>query len=263
MPGIYRYKKQKPLIGDRVRISKNEGNEWQIQEILGRNNSFIRPPVANVDLAVLVFSVDLPSINLQLLDKMLISCEYKNLETIICFSKITLSDPSRVEFYKYLYSDIGYNVFSIDVLDNDVDMRFKELLDNKTFFLAGPSGVGKSTLTNWLKKEKVMDIGEISSKNKRGKHTTRHVEMIKLWENTYIIDTPGFSNIDVPENISVNELRKYFPEFQNEKCKYSSCLHINEPSCRIKNDVKSGRIQESRYENYKYMLNKIMKGNKY
>ncbi|PNV59695.1 ribosome small subunit-dependent GTPase A [Clostridium sp. chh4-2] len=264
--GIFRNKKIKPLVGDNVEITildeaECEGN---IDQILPRKNSLIRPAVANVDQALVVFSILHPEPNLNLLDRFLVMMKYAEVPVSILFNKVDLSDEAIIEKYRKIYEPAGYEVlFSSAYEETGIDM-IRGLLRGKTTVLAGPSGVGKSSLINMIQPEAGMETGEISEKIQRGKHTTRHSQLFYIEKNTYTMDTPGFSSMFV-ENMEAEELKDYFPEFQDyeDECKFLGCVHIGEKICGVKQAVEEGRISPSRYENYRLMYQELKDRRRY
>ena len=264
--GIFRNKKIKPLVGDNVilNILDEEKKVGNIEEILPRTNSLIRPAVANIDQALVVFAITDPEPNLNLLDRFLIVMGMQQVPTIICFNKCDLVSEETEEKLKQLYNACGYEVHFISVYNNTGLDKIKQLLKNKTTVLAGPSGVGKSSLINYLKPDANMETGNISEKIKRGKHTTRHSEFFHLEEDSYILDTPGFSSIYI-ENIEEKDLKDYFPEFEQYECncKFNGCVHVGETVCGIKEAVADGTIPKSRYENYCLLYKELKDKRKY
>lgn len=264
--GIFRNKKIKPLVGDNVRIQilDEEKCIGSIVEILPRKNSLIRPAVANVDQALVVFAIKDPEPNLNLLDRFLIVMEMQHVPTKICFNKCDLVDEKEQERLKNLYQSCGYEVYFISVHNKTGLEDIQQLLKYKTTVLAGPSGVGKSSLLNYLKPDANMETGSISEKIKRGKHTTRHSEFFHLEDETYLLDTPGFSSIYI-EDITERELKDYFPEFEQheEFCKFNGCVHMGETICGIKEAVKDGKLPKSRYENYQLLYQELKDKRKY
>lgn len=265
--GIFRNKKIKPLVGDFVEIQVIDEKEktGNIVEILPRENELIRPAVANVDQALIVFSVRQPNPNLNLLDKFLVMMEYQNIETIICFNKTDLGEDSFIEELKRIYNQAGYPVFFTSTTEQTGVEQIKEAVKGKCTVLAGPSGVGKSSMLNALTENYTMETGSVSNKIGRGRHTTRHSEIFHLGENTYVFDTPGFSSLYVP-GMTKEALEDCFPEFFQYagQCRFSGCAHIDEPDCQIKKALQNGKIDQSRYQNYKMMYGELKeKENRY
>ena len=254
--GVFRMDHSKPLVGDNVEIdiisqSDRTGN---IVRILPRRNSLIRPAVANIDTALVIFAVKTPEPNRGLLDRFLIMMQMQNIPTSICFNKCDLlenSDLDRFEEMKQAYVRAGYPVFEVSAAKNTGTDELKKHITGQTVTVAGPSGVGKSSLINLLQPSVHMETGSISEKIDRGKHTTRHAELIPIDSGTFICDTPGFSSLELYD-IEAEELWKYYPEFLESgfSCRYSDCIHVNEPDCCIKEKVMKGSIARSRYESY-------------
>ncbi len=248
--GVFRNKKITPLVGDFVKITKEK---HLIEEIMERKNELIRPPVSNIDIALVVTSAKEPDFSSNLLDKMIDIIEFNNIMPVICISKYDLLDNTEemdkiIEYYK----KIGYKVF-INTQIEDIKKIFK---DNVTI-LTGQTGVGKSSLINKLEKSMDLKIGEISKALGRGKHTTRHTELFELFDG-YVADTPGFSSLNFI-GMNKEDIRDNFIEFNEykDKCKYRDCMHINEDDCEIKRRVSNNEILKSRYDNYvKFILEK-------
>lgn len=264
--GIFRKDHVKPLVGDDVIMDVLDESErlGNISEILPRRSALIRPAVANVDQALIIFAIVKPNPNFNLLDRFLIRMERQNLSTIICFNKQDIASAQEKEALRQSYETCGYHVLFISALENEGLEQVKKLLSGKTTTVAGPSGVGKSSLINKLAPKANMETGEISAKIERGKHTTRHSEIIALGEGTYIVDTPGFTSLDISE-ITKEELGQYYPEFVQYEpyCKFSGCAHISEPSCGVKEAVAAGKISKVRYENYKILYQELKDKRRY
>ena len=252
--GIFRSRGIKPVVGDNVEfvVLDEEKAEGSIEEILPRKNVLVRPASANVDQALVVFAITQPEPNLNLLDRFLIMMEAQEVPVTICFNKTDLGEEDRQEEYRKTYEQAGYPVLFVSSREEAGVECIREVLRGKTTILAGPSGVGKSSLTNQILPKAVMETGSISEKIKRGKHTTRHAELFCVEENTYLCDTPGFSSMYL-EDIESGALKYYFPEFEPfaDACKFQAdCVHIGEPVCGVKDALESGKLSESRYENY-------------
>ncbi len=269
--GIFRNQKIKPLIGDNVRIevTHEEDMEGNVLEILPRKNELIRPTVSNIDQAFVVFSVAHPEPNLNLLDRFLIAVMSNGIEAIICFNKIDLLDKLDSEVVN-MYRQAGYKVMMMSAVHGDegdllvmIDQIESEMKGKTTVF-AGPSGVGKSTIINLIQEHTYMETGSISDKIKRGKHTTRHVNLIPIDHHSYVVDTPGFSSLQL-EELEAEEVKEYYIEFARYEpmCKFAGCNHINEPKCGVKDALKNGDIHEIRYNNYLHIYNEIMDKKKY
>lgn len=264
--GAFRNQKKKPLVGDNVDISvqDEENKKGNIQDILPRKNQLIRPTVANVDQAVVIFAAASPAPNLNLLDRFLITMEQYNVETIICFNKSDLVTEEEKDKLRKIYESCGYRVIFTSVSKEQGLSEVRVLLRGKTTVLAGPSGVGKSSMINYLKPDANMETGQISRKIERGKHTTRHSELFELEKDSYIMDTPGFTSLYV-DNLEKEELSYYFPEFEEyrNECRFQGCMHLMEPDCKVKDAVERGDISSTRYENYKLLYEEIKDKKRY
>lgn len=264
--GIFRNRKIKPLVGDDVEfdILDREAGEGSITEILPRKNSLIRPAVANIDQALVVFALTNPEPNLNLLDRFLVMMETQKTPVTICFNKTDLTTAEEEKKYKEIYEPAGYHlIFTSTYEDTGLD-EIRNLVRGKTTALAGPSGVGKSSLTNRLYPEAEMETGTVSEKIKRGKHTTRHSQLFFIGEETYMMDTPGFSSMYV-EEMEAKDLKEYFPEFREyeDECKFLGCVHMGEKVCGVKEAVKAGKISQSRYDNYSLMYQELKNKRRY
>ena len=251
--GIFRKDNIKPLVGDMVRIEvlNEEKKEGSLVEILPRKNELIRPAVANVDQAMVIFAADFPKPNFSLLNRFLIMMERRNVSVVICFNKMDLLEEKDIQRLHEIYEPAGYRVLTISVKQKKGIEEVQALLDHKVTVVAGPSGVGKSSLTNSLQRDVEMETGEISKKLNRGKHTTRHSQLIELGDDSWFVDTPGFSSLYL-EDMEKEELRLYFPEFDpyEGQCRYQGCTHTHEPGCAVKEALSEGRIEKLRYEGY-------------
>lgn len=250
--GKFKYLKKSPLVGDLVCV---DVDNRIINNIMPRRNELVRPPIANVDQALILTSCTEPSFSSNLLDKMLVIIEYNNIEPIICFTKYDLlKDTTYIDGIINYYRKIGYKVF----INNDLD-TIKKTLKGKVSVLTGQTGVGKSSLLNHLKEDLNLSTSEISKALGRGKHTTRHVELLEI-ENALVADTPGFSSIDFI-GMNKNDIKDNFKEFyeNQEKCKYKDCMHIKEDGCHIKKLCNENIILNTRYENYKKFIEQIEK----
>lgn len=258
--GIFRNKSIKPLVGDNVEfeITHEEDKEGNITEILERDNELIRPAVANIDQAMIVFALKAPNPNVNLLDKLLVCMEYQNIETIICFNKTDIADKDFAEDLASIYRNAGYKVLFTSATENEGVEEVKKALKGKSTVFAGPSGVGKSSMLNAIKEDAVMETGDISEKIGRGKHTTRHSEIFKTDDDTYVFDTPGFGSVFIP-GITKERLEDCFPEFSlyTNECRFIGCAHINEPDCAVKEALSENKISESRYESYKVFYEEL------
>lgn len=263
--GSFRNQKIKPKIGDDVEIDilDEEKLLGNIIEIYPRSNTLLRPAVANVDQAIIVFALIQPEPNFNLLDRFLIMMDRQELETIICISKSDLSDRLKdsdksAEYIKSVYEACGYKTIICSNKSGEGIDEIRDLVKGKTTVFAGPSGVGKSSLLNSLAPETKVETGSISEKIKRGKHTTRHSELMCIGEDTFIMDTPGFSSLLV-EDMEPENLKEYYNEFldYSGKCRFNGCIHINEPDCAVKSALSEGTISELRYNNYKQMYEEL------
>ena len=235
-----------------------------IVDILPRKNSLIRPAVANIDQALVIFAAKEPNPNLSLLDRFLVTMERQEIPVLICINKEDLALPEEIEEIKTIYQSCGYPViFTSASKEKGID-ELRAVLNGKTTAVAGPSGVGKSSLTNLLAPGIDMETGEISKKLGRGRHTTRHSQLIELWQETYLMDTPGFTSFYV-ENMEKEELRYYFPEFQDYEgsCRFQGCTHTHEPGCMVKEALEHGKISQKRYENYLEMYKELEEKRRY
>ena len=263
--GVFRNRKVKPLVGDLVEIEvlDEEERTGNMEEILPRKSELIRPAVANVDQAMVIFAAAKPKPNLSLLDRFLISMEQREIRTIICFNKMDQAEEQELTRLREIYSGCGSRLLFISAKQEQGIEEVKELLKGHTTTVAGPSGVGKSTLINLLVPEAEMETGRISEKIDRGKHTTRHSELFRIEENSYIFDTPGFSSLEVPE-MPKEELRYYFPEFApfEGQCRFQGCIHGQEPGCAVKEAVEEGRISRDRYDSYRLLFGELQEKEK-
>jgi ribosome biogenesis GTPase len=257
--GVFRNRGITPLVGDHVVFEPTERNEGIISEILPRKNELIRPPIANIDQALLVFSLVEPDFSPHLLDKFLVHIESVGIRSVICLSKNDIAH-NEAEIQKYIdyYEKIGYRVISISsTLKHGIQQIENELREGVTVF-AGQSGVGKSSLLNALSPNLGLETGEISVRLGRGKHTTRHVELIPLKIGGQVADTPGFSQLDF-SNIEAEDLGNLFVEMAKlaPDCKFRGCLHVKEPNCAVRKALESGDIAEFRYDHYVQFLQDI------
>lgn len=272
--GIFRKEAEKPLVGDNVIIEQTYDTikelTGNIIEILPRHSCLIRPAVANVDQALVIFAAADPEPNLNLLDRFLCEMERQNVDSIVCFNKRDLIDDKTAHMLQTTYEKAGYKVVMTSTLADDTGMQW-ELLDGKVTTVAGPSGAGKSSLVNLLQGKVHMETGEISKKLGRGKHTTRRAELIPVerigemqLQDSFIVDTPGFSSI----NVGVGEpldLQYCFPEIHihEDGCRFTGCSHISEPDCAVKAALADGLIAETRYDNYCSFFEEIKARKKY
>ena len=263
--GIFRNRKQKPLVGDQVEMEVVDENdrEGNILEILPRVTELVRPAVANVDQALIVFAAAHPKPNLSLLDRFLVMMDRQSIPTLICFNKKDEAPEPELKALGSIYRDCGSRVLFISALEGTGVGELKELLRGHTTTLAGPSGVGKSTLINRIVPDARMETGNISEKIDRGKHTTRHSELFRIEADSYIFDTPGFSSLE-PEGMKKEELQYSFHEFDpyGGDCRFQGCAHSMEPGCAVKEAVQSGKISRERYESYLQLYRELQEKEK-
>ena len=263
--GSFRNRKLKPYVGDDVEITvlNEETKKGNLDDILERKNFLIRPAVANVDQTLVIFAAAKPDPNLNLLDRFLIMMGQKEIPVVLVFNKQDVAEQEKLAELVKIYENCGYQVLCVSALQEEGISEIKEILRGKTSTVAGPSGVGKSSIINLLQSDVYMETGNISEKIERGKHTTRHSELISIEEDTYIFDTPGFSSLYVTD-MEKEELKSYFPEFASyeDECKFLGCVHVNEPVCGVKEALKAGKLSQSRYENYKLLYEELKENEK-
>jgi ribosome biogenesis GTPase len=264
--GIFRNQNIKPLVGDDVEIAildeaEKKGN---IEAILPRRNALIRPAVANIDQALIIFAAAKPQPNFNLLDRFLVMMEYQNVPVVICFNKNDLVTEEEMNRVTAIYEGCGYQVLHTSTTEKTGIEQLKDQLCGKTTAVAGPSGVGKSSLINCLSPEAEMETGDISKKIERGRHTTRHSEIFPVSEGTYIMDTPGFSTLYMP-GFEKEDLQKFYPEFvpYEPYCRFQGCSHMVEPDCGVREALAEGKISTLRYENYKLLYEELKNTKKY
>lgn len=264
--GIFRKENRKPLVGDDVRMEVLEEGEGtgNIVELLPRRSELIRPAVANIDQALVIFAVARPEPNYNMLDRFLIMMEQQGLESIICFNKQDIASPGESEGLLQAYGSCGYRVLFTSAVSKEGIDGLKELLYGRTTVVAGPSGVGKSSVINCLSPLAGMETGDISRKIGRGRHTTRHSELIALCENTYIMDTPGFTSLKLFQ-MQKEELEGFYPEFAEYRngCRFAGCVHMSEPGCKVKEALQEGRISRIRYHNYQLLYRELQESRRY
>lgn len=264
--GVFRNRKIKPLVGDNVEIEilDEEKNLGNIEDILPRFNWLNRPAVANVDQTVIIFAVSAPAPNFNLLDRFLINMEQHEVPAVICFNKVDLEGFRQSEDICRSYTKSGYEVLFISAESGYGIDVLEAVIKGKTTVFAGPSGVGKSSTLNSLFPDANVQTGGLSEKIQRGKHTTRHSELMFVDDDTYIMDTPGFSSL-YTEGIEAEDLKLYFPEIAayTGTCKFNMCNHISEPGCLVKKAVSDGRISKMRYDDYVMIYNELKEKRKW
>ena len=264
--GIFRNQKIKPLVGDDVEIvvldeEKKIGN---VEKILPRTRELIRPAVANIDMALVIFAAAKPDPNFNLLDRFLCMMEYQKVPVTICFNKCDLVTEEQREVLRKIYKLAGYELLFTSAKTQENVEKLKSVLQGKMTAVAGPSGVGKYSLINDLQDAVQMQTGGISDKIERGKHTTRHLALFAIDENSYIMDTPGFSSLYV-NDYEKEDLKYFFPEFRKYEgmCKFNGCDHVHEPGCAVKAALEEDKIHKIRYQNYIEMYEELKNKRRY
>lgn len=264
--GVFRKEKIKPFVGDNVRIEilDEENKTGNIVEIFPRKNELIRPAVANIDQALVVFAVTKPTPHFNLLDRFLVMMERKEIPVVLCFNKKDIATSPEIAELEAIYEKCGYPIVFTSALEQENIEEIRRLLLKKTTAIAGPSGVGKSSLINLLQNQVQMETGTISRKIERGKHTTRHSELIAVDADSYIMDTPGFSSLYV-NDFEKEELKYYFREFASYEgqCRFQGCDHVHEPGCAVKEALEEGKIHPVRYKNYLEMYTELKEKKRY
>lgn len=237
-----------PLVGDRVRLTAENDS---INEVLPRRCAFVRPPVANIDQMIVVLAVLSPKADLRLIDTMLLYSESKSVDAAVCINKSDLDDAEECARIKSIYDRAGYKTIITSAKEGVGERELVSLLKGKISALTGNSGVGKSSLLNYIEQNFSLETGEISKKTERGKHTTRHVELMPLSVGGYVLDTPGFGKIEIPK-MAKEEIAAHFPDFApyKDKCRYSDCAHTAENGCAVVQAVEEGKVSQSRFESY-------------
>ncbi|MFC4766063.1 ribosome small subunit-dependent GTPase A [Effusibacillus consociatus] len=257
--GIFKKRGIAPLVGDRVIFTPVGGQEGVVEEVLARSVELVRPPIANVDQAVLVFSVREPVFNRRLLDRMLVLIEKAGIEAALVLTKIDLLDTlEKIDNEIRPYREIGYPVYRVSSKQGTGLEEVRSLINGKISVLAGQSGVGKSSLLNALYPSLDLKMGEVSQKLGRGRHTTRHVELIAVDSNSFIADTPGFSQLDFG-HMEPEELDSYFREISqlSKDCYYRECQHETEHDCAVLKARQEGVLDELRYQHYLEFLHEV------
>ena len=264
--GIFRKDKKKPLVGDDVEIEVLSEVEktGSIINIFERKNELIRPAVANIDQALVVFAAAKPSPHFNLLDRFLVMMQTKEIPVILCFNKEDIASEEKLSELAEIYEKCGCQLIFVSAKEEKNMETLRRMLEGKTTAIAGPSGVGKSSIINLLNPKANMETGSISRKIERGKHTTRHSELFMIGEDSYIMDTPGFSSLYV-NDFEKEELKYYFPEFElyEGQCRFNGCDHIHEPGCAVKEAVEKGKIHAVRYEDYKELYEELKNKRRY
>ena len=264
--GIFRKDKKKPLVGDDVEIEVLSEVEktGSIINIFERKNELIRPAVANINQALVVFAAAKPSPHFNLLDRFLVMMQTKEIPVILCFNKEDIASEEKLSELAEIYEKCGCQLIFVSAKEEKNMETLRRMLEGKTTAIAGPSGVGKSSIINLLNPKANMETGSISRKIERGKHTTRHSELFMIGEDSYIMDTPGFSSLYV-NDFEKEELKYYFPEFElyEGQCRFNGCDHIHEPGCAVKEAVEKGKIHAVRYEDYKELYEELKNKRRY
>lgn len=258
--GLFKKKDAKvnPLVGDWVSYESVSETEGYVMQVMERKNELLRPPIANVDQAVLVFAMQEPSFTPQLLDKFLVHTEHAGIDAVIVLSKADLVTDEEVKAAIDVYERVGYRVIPTSKRDLRGITELRDALRDAISVFAGQSGVGKSSLINLLFPNVQLQTGDVSQKLGRGRHTTRHVELIPLPEGGYVADTPGFSSLEFI-GLTELDLSQSFRDFARhaDQCKFRGCLHLSEPGCAVRAAVEAGEIVADRYEHYKQFTEEL------
>lgn len=245
------------MVGDRVIIQSTSASSGVIEGVYPRRNHLIRPAVANIDQLVVVFAAISPEPDFLLMDRLTVIGQKNNLSVVICISKTDLDKDDTLKIVIERFEDTGYPVIGISNKTQQGFTALKETLKGKISTLSGPSGVGKSTLLNTLRPDFNLPVATVSEKTQRGKHTTTCCELLEVMEDSFVVDTPGFTSLEL-SGLELPELENYFPEFRKfSNCRYTSCIHENESYCAIKKAVEDGELNKARYQNYLALLKEI------
>ena len=264
--GLFRKQSLKPLAGDmcRIELTHTDDVEGNVTEILPRRNALVRPPVANTDQALVIFAMHSPEPVYSLLDRFLIIMERAGIPSVICINKDDLAEGLEADEMRRIYGPAGYRLVFTSAKEQTGMDELKSVLDGKVTSVAGPSGAGKSSIINALAGRELMETGDVSRKLGRGKQTTRHTELIGLWDDTFIFDSPGFSAMDLPD-MDGSDLAGCFPEMRPYagQCFYADCTHTHEPGCSITEAVNAGKITVERYDSYKDIFAELQRRRKF
>lgn len=248
-----------------ITITNKEKSEGVIERTLERKNYLVRPPIANVDQIIITSSMKEPVPDFMLIDRLMAVAIYKDIDPVLVFNKTDLVGEEEIKVIKKRYEESNIKIIFISTLDKEKTIFYKEqleeILKQKINILAGISGVGKTSIINILDGGDDRAVGGISQKLKRGKHTTRHTELIQIGPNSWLADSPGFSSMDFPKEFNPEMLPQTYRDYQkySDLCKFSNCFHISEPDCEIKRKVEEGILSKERYENYKYLIDELRK----
>jgi len=251
-------------VGDIADIEVLPDGDAVINSIEPRENEFLRPPIVNIDSFIVVFTAARPKPNFSVIDKFLIMAEIKNIDTVLCLNKCDLVSEEEIQKIREIYRDV-YPVFVTSAKTGEGLDEIREYIKGRKVSLAGPSGVGKSSLLNLLIPHAEMETGTVSAKTNRGKHTTRHVEIFDVPGGGMIFDTPGFTSFDLPEETDEDSLADYYPDIARFKgrCRFDNCRHMKEPDCSVREAVEAGPINRTRYESYLANMDEIVNRKKY
>ena len=263
--GIFKKDGTTLCVGDLVEVDiiSPEDKKGVINRIMPRKNCFIRPPIANIDVFAVVFAAKAPAPNFHVIDRFLVNAERHNVDPVICINKMDLVSSKELEELMAVY-DGAYKVIQMSTKTGEGVEDLLTLIKDKKTALAGPSGVGKSSILNMLHPEANMETGDVSRKTMRGKHTTRHVEIFEIEQGGMIFDTPGFTSFEIGD-MEPSELKHFYPEFErlDGRCRYDDCNHLKEPDCAVKAAVKSGKINHRRYQSYVYNMEELKSRSRY